>query len=86
MHRHDGDHCQKPDLKSAAKYTHTDRDGESNYACDMAAKHTADISPSRHLPSVPLLNWNLGGVKIPIVAEAIIRMQTPFKMEDNGSP
>ena len=36
--------------------------------------------------NVPLLNWNLGGVRIPIVAEAIIRMQTPFKMEDNGSP
>ena len=36
--------------------------------------------------NVPLLNWNLGGVRIPLVAEAIIRMQTPFKMEDNGSP
>jgi TadE-like protein len=36
--------------------------------------------------NVPLLNWNLGGVRIPIVAEAIIRMQTPFIMEDNGSP
>lgn len=30
--------------------------------------------------SLPLLNWNLGGVRIPIAAEAVVRMQTPYAM------
>jgi hypothetical protein len=28
-------------------------------------------------PTIPLLNWNVGGMRIPITAEAIVRMQSP---------
>ena len=27
---------------------------------------------------IPSLNWNLGGIRIPITAESTVRMQTPF--------
>jgi hypothetical protein len=30
-------------------------------------------------PTIPLLNWNIGGMRIPITAEAIVRMQSPVK-------
>ena len=30
--------------------------------------------------SIPLLNWSLGGMRIPVVAEAVVRMQTPLKV------
>lgn len=36
--------------------------------------------------NVPLLNWNMGGVRIPIVTEAVIRMQTPYQLGANVSP
>ncbi|NBY68825.1 MAG: hypothetical protein EBQ58_08380 [Betaproteobacteria bacterium] len=37
-----------------------------------------DKLPSE-LPSVPWLNWNLNGLRIPITAEAIVRMQSPAR-------
>ncbi len=30
-------------------------------------------------PTLPFLNWNIGGVRIPVTAEAIVRMQSPVK-------
>ena len=27
---------------------------------------------------IPSLNWNMGGIRIPITAESTVRMQTPF--------
>lgn len=30
--------------------------------------------------SIPLLNWSPGGLRIPVVAEAVVRMQTPLKV------
>jgi hypothetical protein len=35
---------------------------------------------------VPYLNWNMGGVRIPIVTEAVIRMQTPYQLSENVGP
>ena len=29
-------------------------------------------------PTIPLLNWNIGGMRIPVTAEAIVRMQSPI--------
>lgn len=34
---------------------------------------------SQQFPSIPVLNWNVGGMRIPITAEAIVRMQSPVK-------
>jgi len=33
----------------------------------------------QQFPDIPLLNWNVGGMRIPITAEAIVRMQSPVK-------
>lgn len=30
--------------------------------------------------SIPVLNWSPGGMRIPVVAEAVVRMQTPLKV------
>lgn len=30
-------------------------------------------------PTIPLLNWNVGGMRIPVTAEAIVRMQSPLQ-------
>ena len=30
-------------------------------------------------PTIPALNWNVGGMRIPITAEAIVRMQSPVQ-------
>ena len=30
-------------------------------------------------PTLPFLNWNIGGMRIPVTAEAIVRMQSPVK-------
>ena len=30
-------------------------------------------------PTLPFLNWNIGGVRIPVTAEAIVRMQSPVQ-------
>ena len=35
-------------------------------------------------PTIPLLNWNIGGMRIPVTAEAIVRMQSP--VQDGGLP
>ena len=32
--------------------------------------------------SIPLLNWSPGGLRIPVVAEAVVRMQTPLKVSN----
>ena len=37
-----------------------------------------DKLPSE-LPTIPWLNWNLNGLRIPITAEAIVRMQSPAR-------
>jgi hypothetical protein len=47
---------------------------------------TATTIINNALNNVPLLNWNMGGVRIPIVTEAVIRMQTPFQLSENVSP
>lgn len=33
----------------------------------------------QQFPTIPGLNWNVGGMRIPITAEAIVRMQSPVK-------
>ncbi len=33
----------------------------------------------QQFPTIPVLNWNVGGMRIPITAEAIVRMQSPVK-------
>jgi Flp pilus assembly protein TadG len=30
-------------------------------------------------PTLPFLNWNIGGLRIPVTAEAIVRMQSPVQ-------
>ncbi len=30
-------------------------------------------------PTIPLLNWNISGMRIPVTAEAIVRMQSPVQ-------
>jgi hypothetical protein len=30
-------------------------------------------------PTIPVLNWNVGGMRVPITAEAIVRMQSPVQ-------
>ncbi|MCY1550830.1 hypothetical protein D9M68_871110 [compost metagenome] len=32
--------------------------------------------------SIPVLNWSPGGLRIPVVAEAVVRMQTPLKVSN----
>lgn len=34
---------------------------------------------SQQFPTTPVLNWNVGGMRIPITAEAIVRMQSPVR-------
>ena len=33
----------------------------------------------QQFPTIPVLNWNVGGMRIPITAEAIVRMQSSVK-------
>ena len=33
-------------------------------------------------PTIPFLNWNIGGMRIPVTAEAVVRMQTPVQSGD----
>ena len=33
-------------------------------------------------PTLPFLNWNIGGIRIPVTAEAIVRMQSPVHSGD----
>jgi Flp pilus assembly protein TadG len=33
-------------------------------------------------PTLPFLNWNIGGMRIPITAEAVVRMQSPVRSGD----
>ena len=47
---------------------------------------TATTIINNAFDNVPLLNWNMGGVRIPIVTEAVIRMQTPYQLSENVSP
>jgi hypothetical protein len=47
---------------------------------------TATTIINNAFDNVPLLNWNMGGVRIPIVTEAVIRMQTPYQLGENVSP
>ena len=47
---------------------------------------TATTVINNAFDNVPLLNWNMGGVRIPIVTEAVIRMQTPYQLGANVSP
>jgi len=47
---------------------------------------TATTIISNAFDNLPLLNWNMGGVRIPIVTEAVIRMQTPYQLGANVSP
>lgn len=35
-------------------------------------------------PTIPFLNWNIGGMRIPVTAEAVVRMQTP--VQSGGLP
>ena len=35
----------------------------------------------QQFPTIPLLNWNVGGMRIPITAEAIVRMQSPVQFQ-----
>ena len=35
---------------------------------------------SQQFPTTPVLNWNVGGMRIPITAEAIVRMQSPVRL------
>ena len=42
------------------------------------ANSAIDRLPNQ-FPDIPLLNWNVGGMRIPITAEAIVRMQSPVK-------
>lgn len=46
-----------------------------------AANQTALAS---RFPVIPALNWNVGGVRIPITAEATVRMQSPFAPSGAG--
>lgn len=34
----------------------------------------------QQFPTIPVLNWNIGGMRIPITSEAIVRMQSPVKL------
>lgn len=47
---------------------------------------TATTIINNAFDNVPVLNWNMGGVRIPIVTEAVIRMQTPYQLGENVSP
>lgn len=47
---------------------------------------TATTLINNAFDNVPVLNWNMGGVRIPIVTEAVIRMQTPYQLGANVSP
>jgi hypothetical protein len=33
-------------------------------------------------PTLPFLNWNIGGMRIPVTAEAVVRMQSPVQSGD----
>jgi hypothetical protein len=33
-------------------------------------------------PTLPFLNWNIGGMRIPVTAEAVVRMQSPVQPGD----
>ena len=35
-------------------------------------------------PTLPFLNWNVGGLRIPVTSEAIVRMQSPVIFKDNN--
>lgn len=37
------------------------------------------LNLSAVIPTIPLLNWNVGGMRIPVTAEAIVRMQSPVR-------
>ena len=47
---------------------------------------TATTIINNAFDNLPLLNWNMGGVRIPIVTEAVIRMQTPYQLSENVGP
>jgi hypothetical protein len=47
---------------------------------------TATTIINNAFDNVPYLNWNMGGVRIPIVTEAVIRMQTPYQLSENVGP
>ncbi len=47
---------------------------------------TATTIINNAFDNVPVLNWNMGGVRIPIVTEAVIRMQTPYQLGENANP
>lgn len=47
---------------------------------------TATTIINNAFDNVPILNWNMGGVRIPIVTEAVIRMQTPYQLGENANP
>jgi hypothetical protein len=34
----------------------------------------------QQFPTIPVLNWNIGGMRIPVTSEAIVRMQSPVKL------
>ena len=37
------------------------------------------LSSAFPTPTIPLLNWNISGMRIPVTAEAIVRMQSPVQ-------
>jgi hypothetical protein len=41
-----------------------------------------DSLPSS-FPTIPVLNWNISGMRIPVTAEAIVRMQSPILSNSN---
>jgi hypothetical protein len=46
---------------------------------DLANQVINGLPTSLQIPTIPVLNWNIGGMRIPVTAEAIVRMQSPLR-------
>jgi TadE-like protein len=46
---------------------------------DLAGQVINQLPTSLQIPTIPGLNWNIGGMRIPVTAEAIVRMQSPLR-------
>ncbi len=75
--------CQDP--ATAAQATIDDAVAQINtYLTNAGLPTISSINVSADIPSftIPVLNWNIGGMRIPLTAEAVVRMQSPVHGND----
>jgi len=56
----------------------------NTYLTKAGLPNISGINVSAYIPSftIPVLNWNIGGIRIPLTAEAVVRMQSPVHGDD----